>query len=270
MFSFGYNGTRNILLAGAMTLSRRGVLAGLALLAASGARADEPAQIYAAMTFRPALQKVLAAYQGTGGSAVAIYAPTPALVRQLANGAPADILLTADPMWMQQAVTQGLVRPETRSILIANELVLAGPAGSPAVGMIGGDFPLRSLLGDGKLAMCDPEHDPAGRYGKQSLEALKLWQSAASHVAIAESVPAAVVMVDRGEAKAVVAFRTDLIGDPHATVIGTFPAASHKPIVYPIALAKQPRSPEAAAALAFLKSAAALKIFYGFGYTPAP
>lgn len=253
-----------------MTLSRRGVLAGLAWTAASGAQADEPVQIYAAMTFRPALQKVLAAYQKTGGSAVAVYAPTPVLVRQLAAGAPADILLTADPMWMDEAVSQGLVQPETRSILMANELVLGGPAGSRAVGIVGGDYPLRALLGDGKLAMCDPEHDPAGRYGKQSLEALELWRSADQHIAIAESAPAAVVMVDRGEAKAVVAFRTDLVGDPHAAVIGTFPAESHKPIVYPIALARQPKSPQAAAALVFLKSEAVLKIFYSFGYTPAP
>jgi ABC-type molybdate transport system substrate-binding protein len=88
------------------------------------------------MTFRPALKQVLVAYRDGCGSAVAFYAPTPVLIRQLAGGAPADIVLTADPDWIDEAVRQGLVQPETRANLMTNDLVLAGPSGSQAVGTI--------------------------------------------------------------------------------------------------------------------------------------
>jgi molybdate transport system substrate-binding protein len=250
-----------------MTMVRRSVLYGLPWFLAAGVQAQPAAlQIYAAMTFRPALDRVLEAYRGSGGSAVAVYAPTPVLIRQLAGGAPADILLTADPAWMDQAVQQSLVQPGTRSILMSNDLVLAGPVGSDTVTTITPSFALESVLADGRLAMCDPEHDPAGRYAKQSLRALGFWDRIASRIAIAESAPAAVVLVDKGEAKAAVCFRTDLFGDSHANLIGTFPAESHAPIDYPVALARATHGPRAAEALGFLHSPAARTIFAAFGY----
>jgi molybdate transport system substrate-binding protein len=114
--------------------------------------------------------------------------------------------------------------------------------------------------------MCDPEHDPAGRYAKQSLQALGFWEIVTPRIAIAESAPAAVVLVDKGEARAAVCFRTDLFGDSQASLIGTFPADSHAPIDYPVALAREVHSPHASNALAFLHSPAARTIFAGFGY----
>jgi molybdate transport system substrate-binding protein len=246
---------------------RRSIVSALPLILSSRVRAQTDAvQIYAAMTFRAALEQVIAAYRDAGGAATAIYAPTPVLVRQLAGGAPADILLTADPAWMDEAARQSLVRPDTRSTLMANDLVLAGPAGSHVVGLITPAFELAALLGEGRLAMCDPEHDPAGRYGRQSLQALGFWETAQPRIAIAESAPAAVVLVDKGEARAAVCFRTDLYGDQHALLIGTFPPESHAPIEYSIALAVQSRNARAPEALAFLHTPGALKIFSGFGY----
>jgi molybdate transport system substrate-binding protein len=190
------------------------------------------------------------------------------LIRQLAGGAPADILLTADPDWMDAAVRQSLVQPDTRADLLANDLVLAGAAGSQAAGTITRTFALEALLNGGRLAMCDPDHDPAGKYAKQSLQALGFWDAVQPHIAIAESAPAAVVLVDHGEARAAVCFATDLHGDEHAVRVGVFPADSHAPIVYPIALAREPRSPQAAEALAFLRGPVALRTFTGFGYRP--
>ena len=249
-------------------LSRRFLLGGLSLTAAARAP-DTAIQIYAAMTFRPALERVLAAYRDAGGSAVAVYAPTPVLIRQLAGGAPADILLTADPAWMDEAERQGLVEPRTRSDLLRNELVLAAPVGGPTVGMITRDFALGALLAGGRLAMCDPDHDPAGRYGKQSLQWLGFWPTVETSIAIAESSLAAVVLVDQGEAKAAVCFKTDLYDDERAVVAGGFPPDSHAPIVYPVALARSARGAAASEALAFLRSAGSLQLFASFGYMPA-
>jgi len=252
-----------------MPLSRRSLFACVPLVLANRAGAQTAAvQIYAAMTFRPALERALAAFRETGGSAVAVYGPTPVLIRQLAGGAPADILLTADPDWMDAAVRQSLVQPDTRADLLANDLVLAGAAGSQAAGTITRTFALEALLNGGRLAMCDPDHDPAGKYAKQSLQALGFWDAVQPRIAIAESAPAAVVLVDHGEARAAVCFATDLHGDEHAVRVGVFPADSHAPIVYPIALAREPRSPQAAEALAFLRGPVALRTFTGFGYRP--
>ena len=251
-------------------LSRRLLLGGLALAKAAPASAQPaPVQIYAAMTFRPALERVLVAYRAAGGSAVAVYAPTPVLIRQLAGGAAADILLTADPAWMDDAERQALVQPGTRSNLLFNELVLAGPVGTATVGTITRSFALTALLKGGRLAMCDPDHDPAGRYGKQSLQLLGFWQMLQPHIAIAESSLAAVVLVDRGEAKAAICFKTDLHGDGHSVVAGVFPPESHAPIVYPVALARTANDAGAPKALAFLRSPASLRIFASFGYSPA-
>jgi molybdate transport system substrate-binding protein len=253
-----------------MMLSRRLLTGGLPLALARVAGAEvPPVQIYAAMTFRPALERVLSAYRDAGGSAVAVYAPTPVLIRQLAAGAPADILLTADPSWMDEAVRQGLVQPESRSNLMENDLVLAGPAGSPAVGTMTRTFAMQALLDGGRLAICDPDHDPAGRYAKQALQALGFWQMVEPHIAIAESAPASVVLVDKGEVRAAICFQTDLYGDERSVVIGTFPPDSHAPIVYPVALARTVRVPRAGEALAFLRAPAALRIFVGYGYRPA-
>ncbi len=254
-----------------MLVSRRGLLSGVPLLLAGRARAEAaPVQVYAAMTFRPALERVLATWRDAGGDAVAVYGPTPVLIRQLAGGAPADILLTADTDWMDAAVQQGLVQANTRSNLLANDLVLAGAPGSAPIGVISKTFRLQALLNGGRLALCDPDHDPAGKFAKQSLQALGLWDSVAPHIAIAESAPAAVVLVDHGEAAAAVCFRTDLHSDDHAVLVGIFPADSHAPIVYPVALASAPRNPHAAGALAFLRGPDALRIFTGFGYRPPP
>ena len=251
-------------------LSRRRLFCCLPLVLSERSRAEGAAvQIYAAMTFRSALERVLAAYRDVGGAAIAVYAPTPVLVRQLAGGAPADILLTADPLWMDEAVRQGLVQPGTRSNLLSNDLVLAGPVGSPTTGTITRGFPLDALLGGGRLALCDPDHDPAGRYAKQSLQALGFWQMAEHRLAIAESSPAAVVLVDKAEAQAAVCFKTDLHGDARAVVIGTFPSDSHAPIVYPVALARDAHNPLASEVLAFLHTDAVLRLFSSFGYTPA-
>src|SRR5690349_448577 len=111
---------------------------------------------------------------------------------------------------------RGLVRADTRVDLLANDLVLAGPSGIPSAGTITPGFPLETLLDGGRLAICDPANHPAGRYAKQSLQSLDFWQRIQPHLAIAESAPAAVVLVDHGEVRAAIAFRTDLFGDGKA------------------------------------------------------
>jgi len=241
-------------------------LGGMRLAWVGGAWAlEQPVQLYAAMTVRPALDAVLAAYRAAGGSVTAVYAPTPVLVRQLAGGAPADILLTADADWMNRAVDQGLIDRASRVDLLTTDLVLAAERGVAPSGTLTPAYDLGELLGGGRIAMCDPDQHPAGRVGKEALQSLGLWAEAAPYLAIAESAPGAVTLIDRGEAKAAVVFRSDLHGDDKSVIVGMFPAASHAPIVYPVALTRT-HSAHAAKALAFLKSPQAMAIFATFGY----
>jgi molybdate transport system substrate-binding protein len=235
-----------------MVLSRRSVLGFLPLPRAPAARAQSASvQIYAAMIFRPALDHVILAYRDAGGAATAVYGPKPLLVRQLEVGAPADILFTADPDWMDVAEHKSLIQAGTRSNFLSNTLVLAGATDVWPVGEITKRFALEDVLRGGRLAMCDPANDPAGRYAKQSLQALGLWEMVASPIAIAESAPGAVVMVERGEVGAAVCFATDLHGAAHVALIGVFPAGSHAPIVYPVALAAHAPDPRAGGASDF-------------------
>jgi molybdate transport system substrate-binding protein len=244
-------------------------MGGLCLIPGLASAQTGPVQIYAAMTFRPALDAVLASYREAGGNAIAVYGPTPVLVHQLENGAPADILLTADSDWMNQASQHGLIQPDTRANLLANDLVLAGTIGGADAGTLTAEFKLIDWLGGGRLAMCDPEHDPAGRYAKQSLQALGFWDAVSDHIAIAESSLAAVTLLDRGEVPAAMCFATDVHSDGHAMIAGRFPAASHAPIVYPAALTRAGDHPQAAATLGYLRSGRALSIFTRFGYQAA-
>jgi molybdate transport system substrate-binding protein len=226
--------------------------------------------VFAAVTLRPALDAIVAAYRTRqGGDVTLAYGPSPALAKQIENGAPADIFISADPLWMDYLAEKRLVRRHTRADLVRNVLVLAGrelqaPA-APSV--IDSTFPLSQVVGVGPLSMCNPADHPAGRYGKSSLQALGLWDSVAGKIAIADNPQVAVVMVARGDAPAAIVFATDVRGVSGARVLGTFPEASHPPIVYPAALTMAAAHAEAAERLLdFLRSPESRTLFDGYGY----
>ncbi|MCK8787107.1 molybdate ABC transporter substrate-binding protein [Roseomonas sp. NAR14] len=228
-------------------------------------------QVYAAATFRHGLEAVLAAWHRRGGAAaVAVYGPTPYLVQQLAQGAPTDILFSANMPWMDEAARRGLIRPETRAVIMANRLVLIAPGADDAGRVIGPDFPIDALVARGRVAMCDPERDPAGQVAKESLRNLGLWERVRGALAVTEHTLGAVILVDRDEAAAGIVFATDVRGARHAGIAGVFPESAHAPILYPAALANRPVRPGAADLLAFLRSPEALAILVEAGYLPPP
>ncbi|MGO8919902.1 MAG: molybdate ABC transporter substrate-binding protein [Stellaceae bacterium] len=247
------------------------VVAGLLTALHARAAAAEELMVLAAATVKNALDQVAVAYRSGGGTMVQIsYGPSPALVKQLEAGAPADLFLSADPDWMDDAAAKGLIRKETRVDLLSSRLVLIAPAGSAISTDIKPGFPLAQLLGDGRLAMCDPMMMPAGRYGRASLQSLGVWPAVEGHVANANSVRAALAYVSRGEAPLGVVFDTDAAIDPGVRIVGMFPRDSHPPIVYPAAITAASRNPEAPKLLAFLQSADAKAIFVRLGYTFMP
>ncbi len=191
-----------------------------------------------------------------------------ALARQVEAGAPADIFISADEPWMDDVQDKGLIRPGTRNSFLGNRLVLVAPVGSPMRLAIGLGFPLARMLGSGRLAMADPDSVPAGRYGRAALVKLGAWASVEPNVVRAENVRAALAFVARGAAAAGVVYETDWRASKGVRLVGVFPADSHPPITYPLALLNTTTSAEADGFRRFLISPAGKRIFERFGFVP--
>ncbi|MGE5721030.1 MAG: molybdate ABC transporter substrate-binding protein, partial [Sphingomonadales bacterium] len=194
------------------------------------------------------------------------FAGSSALARQINAGAPADLFISADEPWMDEVQKNGRIRPGTRVSFLSNRLVLIAPAGKGARLAIRPGFPLARALGDGRLAMADPNSVPAGKYGRAALTALGVWPSVQSRIAVSENVRAALLLVQRGEAPYGIVYATDALASQGVRVVGVFPPNSHPPITYPVALLTTAASPEAEGFRRFLISAPGKAIFRRYGF----
>jgi molybdate transport system substrate-binding protein len=254
----------------------RGWMAGLltvALMATGFAQLPARAQstdlvIFAAASLKNALDEVNTQWQKeTGKKAVISYAASSALAKQIEQGAPAQVFISADLDWMAYLAGKSLIKADTRANLLGNRIVLIAPKDkAPAVDIKAG-FDLAKVLGEGRLSMANVESVPAGKYGKAALEKLGVWPSVSSRIAQAENVRAALLLVSRGEAPAGIVYQTDAAADPNVKIIGTFPEDSHPPIIYPIALTAGASHPDASAFLAYIRSAKAKPVFEAQGFT---
>jgi len=202
------------------------------------------------------------------GEFVPSFASSSTLAKQIENGAPANILVSANEKWMDYLQEKKLIAPDSRFDLLGNRMVLIAPIDSKIDKVaIESGFNFDALLGDGRLAMGDPDHVPAGTYAKQALEKLEVWQSVADKVARTKDVRAALALVERGEAPLGVVYATDAAMTDRVKVVGVFPEDSHPPIVYPVALVAGQETPIAKKFMDLLKSAEAKTIFEKFGFT---
>ncbi len=238
--------------------------------AAGPARAQAPTQaplVFAAASLKSALDEAAAAYAG-GPAPRLSYGGSLALVRQIAQGAPADLLCAADAETMDAAQAQGLIAPDSRADLFGNALVLAAPVDSPLSDLPLAAAPFAQALGAGRLALGHVESVPAGRYAREALRALGLWEIARPRLAMSENVRAALVFVARGEAPLGIVYATDAASEPRVKIVARFPASSHARIVYPCALTAQARARASAQAfLDYLASEAAWPAFARQGFS---
>lgn len=245
------------------------VVALLAFQSASphAARAADPL-VFAAASLKNALDDAAALYNEKTGKHVTLnYAASSTLATQIERGAPADIFFSADTEWMDYLAERGLIDEGSRMTLLGNALVLIAPKDSDAAITIAPDMPLAALLGrDGHLAMANVNSVPAGLYGKAALEHLGVWDAVADRVVQADNVRAALAFVATGEAPLGIVYATDAAAEPAVRILGEFPADSHPPILYPVALTSSSKNPDAAAFLDFLKSEAARPAFAGQGF----
>jgi molybdate transport system substrate-binding protein len=229
--------------------------------------------VFAAASMKNALDDVDATYTAkSGAKVIASYAASSVLAKQIDQGAPADIFLSADTDWMDYAAKQKTIKADTRTNLLGNSIVLIAPKDSKIDNVtIGQGFDLAKLAGDGKIATGDVKSVPVGKYAQAALEKLGAWQAASTKFAMAESVRAALALVARGEAVLGIVYSTDAKVEPGVKIVGTFPADSHPPIIYPVA-ATSTAKPDASGYLAFLKTSAAKAIFekYGFSFLISP
>lgn len=245
-------------------------IAAMALFAviSQTARAEEPVTVFAAASLKESIEKVATAWKAAGGAQVTLsFAGSSALAKQIEEGAPADVFISADLKWMDHLDKAGRIKTETRVNLLGNRIVLVAPKESAVTTTIAENFPLASLLGDERLAMANVEAVPAGTYGKAALENLGVWDSVKDKVAQAENVRAALLLVSRAEAPLGIVYETDAKVDPGVRVVDRFPEQSHPAIIYPAALTTDGRNPRAADFLAYLQGADAHAIFTAAGFT---
>ena len=242
-----------------------------ALLALPGTAGAQDVRVAAAASLSNVLDELAKLWQADGGGiVVASYGASSALARQIENGAPADMFISADLEWMDYVAQRKLIDPATRRLLAGNTLVLIAPADSKLVVNLAPGADLKGALAGGKLALAEPNTVPAGRYAKTALIKLGLWTSVESNVASAENVRAALALVARGEAPLGAVYSTDAAAEPKVKIVATFPAGSHAPIVYPVALIAGRDNAKAKAFVDFLGGAKARAIFAKHGFAPPP
>ena len=251
-------------------IRRRSLAAAFAALAfflpaASGAQ-EHAVTVFAAASLKDALDAAVQSYSAEGhGKVVVSYAASAALAKQIENGAPADLFISANEEWMDYLATRNLIDASTRADFVSNSLVLIAPKDAPLSLKIAPGFPLAAALKDGRLAMGDPANVPAGTYGKAALEHLGVWDSVANKTAYGADVRAVLAFVERGEAPAGIVYATDAAASGKVMVVGTFPEDSHPPVAYPIAVAKN-ASKDARGFYQFLRGPSAQAIFKKFGF----
>ena len=258
-------------------LSRRtalGLLAAVPLAACSpGARDTAALGLFAAASLGEVLDAAIARYADETGRAVrGVYAGSAQLARQIAQGAPADLFISADEAWMDWLDERGLIDAAARRTAAANSLVLIAPASAPERPFAlerGAD--LAGRLRGGRLAMAEPEV-PAGRYGREALGALGLWPQVEGRLALGENVRAALALTARGETPLGVVYATDARAEPRVRVVAVFPPETHTPIVYPAApVRREGADAEGARAfLEFLSGHGGQALFRAHGFAPPP
>ncbi len=247
------------------------LLAALAAVAlAPVARAQDAVTVFAAASLTDAMRALGTAWQARGNPAPRLsFAASSTLARQIEQGAPADLFMSADEPWADYLQDRHLLVNATRSSPIGNALVLIAPADAPRAMTLTRGTDLVALLGPrGRIATGDPAHVPVGRYAQAALTWMGQWDVLSPRLARADNVRSALLLVERGEAPFGIVYATDAAASHGVRVVGTFPAESHPAITYPFALTRRAEvNAQARALLAFLAGPEALPIWQRFGFT---
>ena len=242
------------------------ILGTLGLPARAADAPDQELLVFAAASLTNALDEIGTAYtQKTQQHVKFSYAASSSLARQLEAGSRADVFLSADLEWMDYVQARGLIDRTTRRNVLRNRLVLVAPADSKIELQIAPGFALAAALGNGRLATGDPQSVPVGKYARSALTSLGVWNDVADRLVRADNVRSALAFIARGETPLGIVYETDAKVEKRVRVVDFFPADSHAPIVYPVAVTAQAR-PAAGQFIDFLQSSAAQNAFQKYGF----
>lgn len=230
------------------------------------ANAEDKVTVFAAASLTNALTEISAQYEKEKATIVAhSFAASSTLAKQIENGAPADVFISADSKWMNYLQDKKLIDAASRKDLLGNKLVLVAPKGRSFKVQFDKTFDFSKAF-DGRLCTGDIEAVPAGIYAKESLIKLNWWDAVKTRIVGAQDVRGALAFVERGECAAGIVYETDAKISNKVEIVGVFPEETHSPIVYPIALIANAKN-KGTDYLAYLQSAEALDIFRKFGFS---
>lgn len=242
----------------------------LAVSLAGQAVAADKITVFAAASLTNALQEIATQYQKKNGvEVVSSFASSSVLARQIDQGAPADLFISADQQWMDDVVAKKSVVDSTRYTLLGNDLVLIAPKSDSAKAVtINAQTDWKSLLKGERLAVGDPDHVPAGIYAKEALQKLGAWDALSPQLAPANNVRAALALVERNETPYGIVYGSDAVASDKVQVVGRFPEDSHKPVEYPMAIVKDHQNATVQAFYNYLQGPDAAAVFKQYGFTP--
>jgi molybdate transport system substrate-binding protein len=222
--------------------------------------------VSAAISLTDALQEIAAAYERAGNAAVRFnFAGSNVLARQIVNGAPADLIISADELQMDYAQQRGAIDAATRIDLLRNQLAIVVPSGSRAVVK-----DARSLLALSRIALADPAAVPAGVYARQFLTNAGVWTEIQPKLLPLANVRAALVAAESGGADAAIVYASDAAASKRVSIAFRVTGADAPRILYPAAIVSRSKQKEAAAKfLDFLRSPAARAVFEKYRFAPA-
>ncbi len=197
----------------------------------------------------------------------ATFAASSTLAKHIEAGAPAHLFLSANPRWQRHLENRKLLVPGSSIPLLGNRLVLLHRENAPRLSELS---LLAKALGEDRLIMGDPDHVPAGIYGKQALEKLGLWQAVSRRAVYGASVRNALALLARGQGRFAIGYQTDARVYRNVAIAATFPDGSHDAITYPLAIVEGYDSEVVRQAYRFLQGAAAKDVFEDLGFTFLP
>ncbi|MGB1877503.1 MAG: molybdate ABC transporter substrate-binding protein [Rhodospirillaceae bacterium] len=243
----------------------------------SGVQAADATRILvlSASSAAPVVQELASQFTDQSGVSVRVsIGSSGTLARQINQSAPADIYISASPQWIDQLTSQGRLDQKHLAPLARNRLVLVGPKSSRQTGLLNASKPLEILrrLDEGRLAIGDPSHVPAGYYAKDAIETLGIWPAVRDRLALQSNVRAVLAMVERGETPLGIVYATDAALSDRVRIAAIIPPESHAPIEYTVAVLTGRASDHVTAFYRSLLSPKGQTVFerYGFGMVQTP
>lgn len=223
--------------------------------------------ILAASSLQEPLEQLADAWQAAGHDRpVLSFASSAALARQVENGSPADIFISADRQWTDYLVAAGNIDADHTATIAKNALVVAVHAEDERAVIYESDPPLRTLLAKGSVGTGDPDSVPLGRYAKEALEAAGIWEGTRTRLIGAPSSQAAVALLLKREVDSAILYRSDVLRRDELFSLATIPASYHSPIDYEAVILAGSAHPQTSEFFAYLASGKARSAFSSKGF----